>query len=494
MKKSFLIAIIAVIAVLIAVIAFMGGMIAGMQSGGGSTTTTTPAHVHTEVIDPESPAGCINGGFTEGKHCSECGEVLVEQQPTDALGHSFEEVDAVAPTCTTVGYTAGVKCSVCGEYEVEPEEIPVVAHTYDDQYDAECNVCGFTRDAACAHTETEVIPGKAATCTATGLTDGAKCKKCGETVTAQTVIAKKSHTEVTDAKVNATCTETGLTEGKHCSVCGTVTVAQETIPATGHSYTSVVTPPTATEGGYTTYTCSCGHSYVGDETPATGSGSGSDSGSDFGSDSEETESFEYSVNEDGTTCSISKGTITDTVVVIPAEIDGYKVTSIANNAFQGATEITSVTIPNGVTSIGSMAFAGCTALETVNIPSSVTSIEGLAFTGCSSLKDVDIPNSVTSIGGGAFTGCTSLTNIKIPNGITKIETGTFTGCTSLISITIPASVTEIGSLAFSGCSSLLMIRYEGTKDEWNAISFKMLWNTGSGTYTIICKNGIITKS
>ena len=37
-----------------------------------------------------------------------------------------------------------------------------------------------------------------------------------------------------------------------------------------HSYTAVVTEPTCTEGGYTTYTCSCGDSYVADETPALG--------------------------------------------------------------------------------------------------------------------------------------------------------------------------------------------------------------------------------
>ena len=37
-----------------------------------------------------------------------------------------------------------------------------------------------------------------------------------------------------------------------------------------HSYTAVVTAPTCTEGGYTTYTCSCGDSYTADETPALG--------------------------------------------------------------------------------------------------------------------------------------------------------------------------------------------------------------------------------
>ena len=42
-------------------------------------------------------------------------------------------------------------------------------------------------------------------------------------------------------------------------------------PACEHDYVAVVTAPTCTEGGYTTYTCSkCGNSYVGDETAALG--------------------------------------------------------------------------------------------------------------------------------------------------------------------------------------------------------------------------------
>lgn len=37
-----------------------------------------------------------------------------------------------------------------------------------------------------------------------------------------------------------------------------------------HSYTSEITPPTCTEKGYTTYTCTCGESYVGEYVDATG--------------------------------------------------------------------------------------------------------------------------------------------------------------------------------------------------------------------------------
>lgn len=45
-------------------------------------------------------------------------------------------------------------------------------------------------------------------------------------------------------------------DGK-CDRCGT-----EVKPAHTHSYTETVTPPTCKDKGYTTYTCSCGHSYV----------------------------------------------------------------------------------------------------------------------------------------------------------------------------------------------------------------------------------------
>ncbi len=37
-----------------------------------------------------------------------------------------------------------------------------------------------------------------------------------------------------------------------------------------HSYTEVITALTCTEKGYTTYTCTCGHSYTGNETAAAG--------------------------------------------------------------------------------------------------------------------------------------------------------------------------------------------------------------------------------
>ncbi len=58
---------------------------------------------------------------------------------------------------------------------------------------------------------------------------------------------------------DATCTEAGYT-AYTCRCGDTYKVDGEA--AKGHSYSSVVTAPTCTEAGYTTYTCECGDTYT----------------------------------------------------------------------------------------------------------------------------------------------------------------------------------------------------------------------------------------
>ena len=78
------------------------------------------------------------------------------------------------------------------------------------------------------------------------------------------------HTEEEIPAVAPTCTETGLSAGAKCSECGEIITAQQELPALGHNYEAVITAPTCTEQGYTTYTCECGDSYVADITNSIG--------------------------------------------------------------------------------------------------------------------------------------------------------------------------------------------------------------------------------
>ena len=206
-----------------------------------------------------------------------------------------------------------------------------------------------------------------------------------------------------------------------------------------------------------------------------------------------------------------------TNLVIPDDV-----TCIRDSAFRGCSSLTNITIGNGVTSIGDWAFAWCDSLTTVTIPDSVTSIGNDAFWYCSNLTSVTIPDSVTSIGDSAFSNCNSalyteyeygkyvctndnpysilielanknLSTYKIHEDTKFIGADVFDGCQRLTNITIPDSVTSIGEDAFYNCSSLTSINYDGTIEEWNAISKGSWWNSSTGNYTIYCTDGEIAK-
>ena len=141
--------------------------------------------------------------------------------------HDWQFTEEIqAPNCTENGVHA-YNCLLCGGDKTE--EIPAAGHT-----------------AQAMHT---VAP----TCTEDGYTQY-QCSVCFEQWNADPVTATGHDW------IEPTCTEDG-----YCNVCG---AAGES--ALGHNYEAVVTAPGCTEGGYTTYTCQCGDSYVADATPATG--------------------------------------------------------------------------------------------------------------------------------------------------------------------------------------------------------------------------------
>ena len=105
---------------------------------------------------------------------------------------------------------------------------------------------------------------------------------------------------------------------------------------------------------------------------------------------------------DATTGTITKYNGGNTEIDIPSTINGVKVTSIGDYAFDNCGSLASIIIPNSVTSMGNYAFYNCGSLASIIIPNSVKSIGDYAFYNCVSLTSTAIPDSVTSIGDYAF--------------------------------------------------------------------------------------------
>ncbi|MGN1310408.1 MAG: hypothetical protein ACI4VP_01640 [Clostridia bacterium] len=196
--------------------------------------TKIPATGHTEVIDEAVEATCTETGLTEGKHCSVCNEVIVEQKVVQALGHSFTNyVSNNDATCAKDG-TKTAKCDRCEEKDTKADEGSKKPHT-------------------------EVIDEAVeATCTETGLTEGKHCSVCNEVIVAQETVPELRHNYSEEFTIDkeATCGETG-SKSKHCTRCDEKTEITE-IPATGkHTWDNgkVTKEATCTEDGEKTYTC-----------------------------------------------------------------------------------------------------------------------------------------------------------------------------------------------------------------------------------------------
>ena len=160
--------------------------------------------------------------------------------------------------------------------------------------------------------------------------------------------------------------------------------------------------------------------------------------------------FEYTVSESGAEITAYNGT--DAKVQIPETVDGAKVVSIGNYAFNNCTSLESITIPEGVTKIGYGAFNSCKNLSEVVLPDSLTALDNYAFEYCTALTDITLPAGLTTAND-AF--CNSgLTSATFKDGMTKIPSGIFSDCSEFKSITFPASVTELDKYAFSNCTSL----------------------------------------
>ena len=211
---------------------------------------------------------------------------------TDKIIHQLSDV-FVPPTCTTQGYTHHA-CKNC-DYNYDDDIKAAFGHNY---VDGKCTRCGLSESGGETHTHDYKAVVTKPTCTSAGYTTYT-CTGCGhsykdnykdalghdykngECIRCHAKDPNHTHTHDYKAVVTKpTCTSAGYTTYT-CTGCGhsykdnykdalghdykngecTRCHAKDPNHTHTHDYKSTVTKPTCTEKGYTTHTCSCGDSY-----------------------------------------------------------------------------------------------------------------------------------------------------------------------------------------------------------------------------------------
>ena len=411
--------------------------------------------------------------------CSACGDSYTED--IEANGHTIVIDKAVAPTCIKTGLTEGKHCSICGEVLVEQETLSTIDHNY---VNGVCTMCG-KRDQSYATKGLVFTLSDNRTCySVTGYTGTAKdvyipAVYQGLPVTCIGYRAFFSCTGLTSITIPDSVTSVGESAFFSCNSLKGVYITDleawcaikfenstgnplfysGNLYLNGQLVTELVIPDGVTSiGDWVFYGC---------------------------------DNLTSVTIPDGV-ISIGYGTFEDcdslTGIIIPDSVisigdrafaDCGSLTSITvaseNPVYHGAgnciIETTSKTLIAGcgnsiipsdgsVTSIGNYAFAYCYGLISITIPDGVISIGDYAFVNCYGLISITIPDSVTSIGDYAFFYCSKLTRITIGNGVRSIGQNAFYSCSSLTGIIIPDSVTSIGESAFHFCNSLTSVIFE----------------------------------
>ena len=240
----------------------------------------TGEHVYAKEIERVEPT-CTEEGYVV-KACG-CSDNVNVREPIPATGHTETKV-VTKPTCTEAGYTT-YTCSVC-KAERTADEVPAKGHSYREKVtEATCTTDGYTTYTCSACNDSYVADEVAAighnyesevtrqpACMRPGVLKYT-CTNCGDNYKEDIPATNHKNADGTSAleeipAVPATCKNVGYTAGAKCTLCNTQTIVPEVVPTIDHTWDEgVVTEPTYTTEGYTTYTCTvCGETKADDFT------------------------------------------------------------------------------------------------------------------------------------------------------------------------------------------------------------------------------------
>lgn len=151
---------------------------------------------------------------------------------------------------------------------------------------------------------------------------------------------------------------------------------------------------------------------------------------------EESDVFTYYVEYGNAYVSDYNGS--ESKVVIPAMLGGYKVAGIASDAFAGVDSMKSISIPSTVSVIEENAFNNCPNLYTIQFPNGNKNfkvVNGVIYSS-------DMKKLIYAAEG------RTIVKFAVLDGVDQIYGGAFRKHDELSSVDIPASVTEIGENAF----------------------------------------------
>ncbi len=125
---------------------------------------------------------------------------------------------------------------------------------------------------------------------------------------------------------------------------------------------------------------------------------------------------------------------------------------LPQNAFNGSSLLTKVTLSASITTIQVSAFENCLSLSDITINAETINLRNRAFYYCSALESFPF-DKVNELGDNVF-AFAGIKEFSFNGTVTEVKANYFANWDNLETVTLPKSITTIGESAFDGCAAL----------------------------------------